>query len=701
MQYNPAQKYLDLRARNLQFFSEYYPGIFQFLSSYQMQSAKLDILPASDEIDILVEGKHLYKQQSLNYAKQEVATFLAAYDYGSKIHSFRPLEKDAYKNQRFFARSMSRLHESYYARSSSYAGYELDDFFPLLVFMGIGLAKHIDIMTRIRDISHIIALESNPDHFAASLYSVDWRSIVEPYLKDPQKSFEFVLLSDEANEQQIYSALWNTLLHYCPIFPVTTLFYNHMGKPLFDRITDKINADIYIHLFSFGNVDDELNQLNNALHNFRQRIPLISIDNIKDIQLPVCIVGSGPSLDQRIEDLKQLAENAIIISSGTALRALWKHGITPDFQVELESDFNTYVTQGMMEDKHYMHSVKLLGAAQLNPLMFSLFKEARLFFKEDGALSNWFGSPDSIVEHATPTCTNAALALSFKFKAARIFLFGLDYGFPDKQSHHASGSVYYKGSLKEQYAVNQDDLIEVPSAQGGMILTTTFLFTAKRRIENMLVLSGNSKVYNCSNGSRIENTQWLSSEEVREVFDELMRQANPDKQYFSDCLFNTQDKALDEAFIQKQADFISSEMHELISRLSTRISKAPLNTKRHYSELCAMIFPFIKTLSQENKSMFYFIRGSIWHFLLAAQTHVYSLPKQDIPGYLNEWKDCFLEMLATLERRCRSITHKTLHMDQDPMVNHRLCEALMEELIWTYQNFSIMDGNIIEDSSDT
>lgn len=698
-QEHPAQKYLNLREQNLIFFQHNYPGIYQFISTYQMQTSKLDILPETNEIDILVNGEHLYKSKSKQYAKHEVATFLSSFDYGSKIHSFRPLEQDAYKNQRFFARSMNKIQDSYYDKTDSFDGYELGDFLPLVVFMGIGLGKHIDILSQIRDMSHVIALETDMDKFAASLYSVDWKNIVEPFLKDPTKSFQFILLPGPENENHIYASLWNALLKYCPMFPVTTLFYNHLGNPVFDKISDRVNSDIYVHLFSFGNIDDELNQLNNALHNFRESIPFLNIDNLKDIRLPTCIVGSGPSLDARINDLQEISGRAIIISSGTALRALWKHGITPDFQVELESDFNTYITQGMMEDKDYMRAIKLLGAAQLNPLMFSLFNDARIFFKDDGALSGWFGNQKCIIENATPTCTNAALAIAFKLKASCIFLFGLDYGFPDKESHHASGSVYYKGKLKDQYKVKADDMIEVASAPGGKILTTTFLYTAKRRIENMLISSGSIKLFNCSNGAHLENAQWLAPGKTEQTLSKYTS-TSKSKIDFINTLFSNEDKALTKANINKSSDKLSQEMHSIIKDINTIVLNAQLNSLRNFNEFCSKIFPILNQLELTNKSMFYFIRGSIWHFLLAGLTHVYSLDQRHIESYLVDWKNYFLDMLSMLGRRFESIAKNELNLESDPMVNHRLCEALMDELIWEYQNYSIINGEIYLDSAE-
>ena len=694
---NPAQKYLQLKTKNLIFFQNNYPGIFQFISSYQMTASKLDILPESNEIDILKNGTHLYNGQSQQYAKHEVATFLASYDYGSKIQSIAPLEKDAYKNQRFFAKAISDIQNNYYQRSKAFDGYQLNDFFPLVVFMGIGLGKQIDILTKIRDISHVVALETDMDRFSASLYSVDWEQIVQPYLEDPARSFQFVLIPEPQNEEAIYSTLWNALIKFCPIFPITTLFYNHLGSHVFDRISDKINTDLYVHLFSFGNVDDELNQLNNALHNFKNKIPTLNAENIKNLNVPVCIIGSGPSLDSRIDDLKALADKAIIISSGTALRALWQHGIKPDFQVELESDYNSYVTQAMMEDKAFMKSIKLIGAAQLNPLMFTLFDESRLFFKNDGALGDWFGNNNCIINNATPTCTNASLALALKFQNSPIFLFGLDYGFPDKQSHHASGSVYYKDELKEHYSVNTDDMIEVPSASGGSILTTIFLHTAKRRIENMLTLSNNIKIFNCSDGAFIDKTEWVSPGNI----DKLLINKNKIscKDDFINALFKQTDQPISADQVSSRTSKLLTEFESIIKTIQSTLDKTKCESIRDFSNLCSSIFPLLTQLETEDESMFYFIRGSIWHFLLAGYTHAYSLPAEEIKSYLEFWTLRFSETLAMLGRRFEAIATNTVSKDKDPMVNHRLCEAVMVELIWEYQNYSIIDRTVVLDSA--
>ncbi|MFL9598655.1 6-hydroxymethylpterin diphosphokinase MptE-like protein, partial [Aeromonas veronii] len=53
-------------------------------------------------------------------------------------------------------------------------------------------------------------------------------------------------------------------------------------------------------------------------------------------QVPVFVVGNGPSLDQSIEFIRQHQQQAIIIACGTAVSALYKTGIKPDIYVAVE-----------------------------------------------------------------------------------------------------------------------------------------------------------------------------------------------------------------------------------------------------------------------------------------------------------------------------------------------------------------------------
>lgn len=672
-------KYVDNKSQNLLFFQQNYPGIYEYFASYQLSQYKVDILIEKEDIDLLIDGQHLYKGQARSYAKHEIASFLSVFDHGSKIHSIRPLEKNTYKNSRFFAHLLSSIQYYYFQDEPKFEGYQLDDFIPMVVMMGVGLGYHVDYLSKTRDIQQMIVFENDMDKFAASMYVVDWRAIVESFTSKPGGSFTFLLANNTNSVQDAYAVLWNELIKHTPVFPVTTLFYNHLANPLFDRVTNKVNSDLYVHLYSFGNFDDELNQLNNAFHNFRKKLPLLPNIERKGGGLPVCVVGSGPSLDKRIDDLKKLEARAVVISSGTAIRALWKHGIKPDIHVELESDYSTFELQNMLDDKEFFSGIKLIGAAQLNPNMFDLFEEAYLFFKADGTLAKWFNPTDAVIANAAPTCTNAALALVFHFGFKDVFLFGLDYGFEDKECHHSRETVYYSNStLQNQSDESHRDTISVPAAAGGSLWTTSFLYTSKRRIENLLDASA-AHIFNCSDGASIEKTRWLSSETLASIgFSEL----TPKQEFLS--LFDKQAKrAFSEAEIERVKKKILTDNQAFIGSVADLLVESSLVDKRSFSIFCYKLDCLLQALAAQHEAYYFFIRGAVWHFLLAAYTHVFSIestPQQ--ADYLTFWRAKFETFLQGLVSRINRVLENTLDSKFDEMANKPIWEVLSDELNW-------------------
>ncbi|MCP5206954.1 MAG: motility associated factor glycosyltransferase family protein [Hahellaceae bacterium] len=680
---HPAEKYLSLRAKNLAFFQRRYPGIFDFFSNYAMRSAKVDLIPEDDEVDLLEGTERLYGGQGKAYAKREVATFLSHIDIGSRIRSIQPLSADGYKNQRLFARSIREVYQKSPITPEQFNGYLLDGFFPMVVFMGVGLGHHINILNQIRDIQHIIIVERDMDKFAASLYCVNWQQIVGDRLDVEGKSISFVLLPNISDVNLIQISVWNQLIKFTPHFPVSTVFYNHRADRIFDEVSDRINRDLYTHLYSFGNWDDELNQLNNFLHNCRQGIKKIPQPaNITQLaqQVPVCIVGSGPSLDARIEDLKRLAPGSIVISCGTALRALYAHGVRPDIHVELESDYATYLTQSMMDDRAFMHSIPLIGAAQLNPLTFSLFGEKRMFFKADGMLAGIFGEHGDAVAGATPTCTNAAIAITHHYGFKELYLFGLDYGFPNKQQHHAKGTLYYKvdyaEGIDEERVYPDNDLLTIPSAAGGTIKTTSFLYSGKRRTEDLLALVAcYGQVFNCSNGAVLENTRWLDRSGVISRLSVKRRKDQwAAKSSFIKALFENDNPKLADINLAEGGDqlhgVLKAFVQELISELEQEI---PDN--RALSFLCARFSAKLESLCVNNDALYFFFRGTVWHFLLAGFClALAAVDKKREHIFIRKWKSQFADFLRVTCIELLQVIENPYDLETDPLIRKSIVE---------------------------
>ena len=700
---HPAQKYIEQKVKNLEFFRISYPGIFSFFCNYSMRHSQLDVLSENGEIDLIINEQHLYAGKGTIYAKREVATFLSAYDYGSKIKSIGPLAKDAYFHRRLFATSVSKIYNAYYSQERQYDGYQLDNYFPLLVFMGVGIGRHIEILDSIRDIHHIVIFETDMDRFAASLFVVDWERIAKKRLDNSLSSIKFVLLDNPDENQNLTPYLWNQLLEFCPIFPLTTMFYNHLGNPVFDDVIQNINTDLYVHLFSFGNFDDELNQHNNALHNFRNKVPLLTVPE-QEPSLPVCVVGSGPSLDSRIQDLKMLAKESVVVSCGTAIRALHSHGVIPDIHVELESDYQSYRLQALLDDPDYFNEISLIGAGQLNPLMFALFRDARVYFKDDGVLADWFGSKACCIPDAAPTCTNAALAMCFYMKFPEVFLFGLDFGFPNAREHHAKGTIYYAtdkpGDLDNRY--EEKVLIEVPGAAGGSISTTDFLYTSKRRIDDLLSKNNHARVFNCSDGAALENTRWLSGDEIAA---HTTQSSEASKAVFLNCWFGSDTSILPDSEVTNVVSHIRDQINNFVTLVSKRVKR--INSKSEFVHFCSFASAEMVKLKSSEKGLYYFLRGSIWHFILAGYSHLFTIQASEQQTYLRIWRDNFLFFLTYLPVQVEQVFHNEHSMENDDRVTKMIMEATASDIAiavaeaeWDYEGYSIIDKVIHIDEID-
>lgn len=689
---------LDLKTKNLAFFEEFYPGIFSYFKQYQLKKSKLDIQPERNELDLIENGKHLYGG-ARNYAKREIAQFLSHFDYGKSIRSINPLYEGDYKNPRFFARHIERIYRNSSLQPSTFTGYEIPGLFPLTVFMGCGLGLHIDMLVKVRDLKHVLLTETNMDHFYASFYSVDWGNIVKPFLLSEDRSFDFILIPNITDEQKIRDVVWNKLIDFCPFFPVMTFFYNHLGVGYFDRVIDSINADLYVHLFSFGNYDDEINQLNNALHNFKQGLKRLPLPTEEGFDLPVCIVGSGPSLDERIDWLKSIQKGSIIVSCGTALRALYHHGVKPDFHIELESDYNSFTTQSLNEDKEYLRSIRLIGAAQLTPKMYTLFDEKRIFFKGEGVLKDLFALEGEAIKDSAPTCTNAGLAFAFHFKFKNILLFGLDFGFPNKLNHHAQGSLYYQKNAPEGLvasAMNEDsDLISLPAAGGGTIKSTTFLYSAKRRVENIIQGLSRGNIYNCSKGCLIQNTIWLDEFESTRfcASEEIKKDAV--SYLFADSALQVEGKEIEEKISK-----LKLTLKELTKFIQARLSLDD-NSDEDIINLFYSINHHLQTkIKNENEALYYFIRGSVWHFLHAGFSHIFALKEGiDRRSFKENWLRLFRSFIDGLETHFNSILEKDFNIEEDPLTRRSISQtesestyAYLADLDWTYTGVILQEN---------
>ena len=670
---NTVQPFLARREKNLAYFKEHFKDIYALFNDYKLKHSQVNILTENDELNLIVDGKHLYEEGAKAYAEKEVQSFRNAFREEKKVCSFIPPFAGDYEFPRTGQIAVNELLEKSPVRRNNFQYYELETFYPLIVFLGCGLGYHIEIMTQRHDVQNLIIVEPDLDKFAASLYAVDWAEICSKYVAREGRTLHFILGAEE-NEYLLWAVTWNRLIELSPQFPVMTLFYNHQGRDLYDRVSNRVNDDLLVFLLSWGHYDDEIRQLNNALHNYHMGVKELPKEMPTPSETPVFVIGAGPSLDDRIEYIKQVRDEVIIISCGTSLKTLAAYDVKPDIHVELESDLLAYIAVSQAASEDYYRDIKLVGPSHISPLIFKLFGDGRMYYKNESATALLFGKKSGhIIKNGTPTCTNLGVALALSMGFKRLFLFGLDFGFRDVKHHHAKGSIYYEKLLKLDH--EEKDLVEIETVDGDKAWSTPNYFTSKRKVENLLQQHCNDEslnVFNCSDVAKIDGAEWLKGDEFIDVVKACENRKAEDLEY----MFNEKAITCDLKELDEKLKYVEANL-EALGRDLAKLFNTSIESRRDLSITCSKINWYLEEILKPRTPDFYFlVRGTMRHFLCAGFAHSFSISDEDErTQYYQDWKDAFLGFYQRVPDHFRSVVFKEFDVDQDPWMKQSIYES--------------------------
>ncbi|MDU0355698.1 6-hydroxymethylpterin diphosphokinase MptE-like protein [Paraglaciecola aquimarina] len=241
-----------------------------------------------------------------------------------------------------------------------------------------------------------------------------------------------------------------------------------------------------------------------------------------DKDVPIFIVGNGPSLDMSIPYIKENMSQAIVISCGTALMPLSKAGITPDFHAEIEQNRSTFDWCSRIGDTNYLKNISLLSCNGIHPDTCHLFKNVLIAFK-DGESStvsalNLLGEQNfEVLKHAFPTVSNLVCNLVSRIEFNNIYLIGVDLGFADVNHHHSKDSGYYDDSGQQlyDYAEKNNTSLIVAGNFRPTVNTKHEFKVSRQVIEQVTNEKNRSQVmYNCSDGAKIKGTIPLRLENI-------------------------------------------------------------------------------------------------------------------------------------------------------------------------------------------
>ncbi len=680
---NPSVQTKTLYLKNMAYFKNSHPAIFERILNRELVTHTIEFDINNQSYDIHDGEKFIYNGDAVKYCQDEVKQFKKAYSPGKPLNNINPPMIGNYFLPRFFHKSLNSVIEKSGITPHKYRGYKVPKFYPLMCFLGCGCGVHIESFIKNNDVLSCLIVEPDIELFCLSLYLIDWTEISKNFNPDEGSSLQFII-GESLTPDAFYSSVWNTITSYAPQFPIGTFFYVHTGKDKYWKIVTRLNKDIRVFLSLWGFYDDEVNQFNNAFNNIAHGYESLAPKPDKFYDIPACVVGSGPSLDKRINDLKAIEEQAVIISCGTALGALYKHGIKPDIHVELESHYCAYedcVKKIEEIDPEWLADIDIIGAVQLTPKMFFPFRRKIMFYKESLGIVELFCPPDRRLHDATPTCTNTGLSVAGHFNFSNILFFGMDFGFTDPKNHHSKHAIYYdddtSDAIKKNVEYDDSELITVKSVHGDDIPTTDGYYTAMRRIENLLILliHDGRKVYNCSEGAAIDMAPYLSSEAMLKGFKDI----TVDKHVILNELMSRLTPAIPIEDLNKEINRLNVIIREFCGKLLLLLEK-----NKPHDLLSAFKFSFKTTLylqttaSKSLGSLYYTFRGSIWHYLLALVSITMALENMEDANseeYINNWVEGYSKMLKELPLHFYKSTNKNYPNLDDPWVNCGLEEV--------------------------
>ncbi len=655
------------RSENLKFFKEFHEKIYDKFKDFRLKNYNVNFNTKLCQFDILQDGESIYQGAPVAFAKEELAQFYERYSENMRFHTINaPFE--GYILPRYFHQRCSQLLRKSPVTKKNFSGYIMPDFYPLIAFHGVGAGYHIEEFLSTNIIINCLVIEDDEELFAASLYTINWKDICQTFIKDKNKNIHFIIGPTE-DEVKLRAFEFQYLSMHCPIYPLTTLFINHRNLPIYQRLTKQINEDTTAFATVWGHYDDEIYQLNNCLHNLNETHSLIKPNKPEFRDIPVFIIGGGPSLSERIEQVKQHQGKAIIVSCGTAIHSLYYYGIKPDIHFELESHLVTLTHLKALKDDDWLRTIPIIGPTQLPPRVFKLFDHKTLYFKGESATNFLFGNKDTAVNRGTPTCTNGAIALFMHWGFKEIYMFGIDMGYKDTNNHHAKGAIYYTTKDKDLLLgsnVEKEATVTIQGVHGETMTTKPILYTAKRTIENCAIIySKTSTVFNCSDGAQMDHTTWINGDTLNLNLHD--KQTETLKEQFIAYEFYENDTCIDQSQVKSRIEVLEHNLKELSTYIISEIKKSE-NTV--YSLTCTInnISRFLEMrIKPELPSFYFFIRGSIWHLLYIGYAHTLSInDKEEKTQWIKIWRGETEDIINGLFTHFSKVVNKKFNINTDP-----------------------------------
>lgn len=400
-------------------------------------------------------------------------------------------------------REAERLIDSSFRESTSH----------LAVFLGFGLGYHIEEFFRRTPQGEALIIENRPELFLKALSARDLRSLFS------RKISLLIGLSEEELPAAIAPLIQRSHV-IVPLVPVTQCSpeYYLFAKELIknERSRKQVNSTT---IKRFGR-----RWVRNLARNVTTMAAASSLNRLENNfdAVPTLVIAAGPSLDALLPYLKQLQQRMVLIATDTSLRALARFGIAPDFAVVVDPQYwNSRHLDGLQ-----LQNTVLVSESATHPNVFRRTYRALFFSGSVFPLGSYL-EPQETPPHklgAGGSVTTTAWDFARFIGADRIYLSGLDLGFPEKRTHYR-GSFFeerlfslsgrlnpYEGLIFDY--LHSGDPFYHENYTGGQTLTDRRLIIYRQWFEEQMAASRSSTYTLSPEGIRIKGIATATVEDL-------------------------------------------------------------------------------------------------------------------------------------------------------------------------------------------
>lgn len=366
---------------------------------------------------------------------------------------------------------------------------------------GVGLGYHLEqLLVTFQDRTFYI-IEPEIEHMLAAIEARDLSVILN------SRNIGVFAIGNDMMTMASMAALIRSNI-YSSFLPLYLPFYERNEKDTINQFNELFQGAIREER---SNLHTELKHKKSWTVNNILNIPYSmngrALVNIKDMfkDIPMLIVGSGPSLNENIEMLRDLQHHVPIIAAGTSTQALLNAGIKPHLVVSIDGSDSNYKAFADLDLTDVCYSYAPISSYKITEHlhMDNLF---HFHLKSEGITNHLLNvTSDTLKYYTQGTVSATAMEIALTMGSRKIILVGQDLSFPNNKVY-ADGVDHMEEDELERY--KQQDVLEIENVKGGINLTTANMNLLLTGIENITTHNHDfSEFINTSSiGAKIKHT---------------------------------------------------------------------------------------------------------------------------------------------------------------------------------------------------